>query len=364
MLLTIWGTPAWASRAGTPNAAPKPEDLAAFCGAIATRYSGRHAHPPVNLYSVWNEPNLDEALSPQYDSAGGDASAHLYAQMFRACQGAIKHANRNARVAVGETSPRGHNILTGQPSHSPGGFAKLLSEERPALDFDAWAHHPYPVGVDGKPTTGQAWPSVGIGGLRQLEGRLQAWFRRPSVPLWITEFAYQTSPEASRAPSYALQATYLRTAMRAALAVPEVELFSWYILRDTNKPDQWQCGLITARNTPKPSLAAYARLAAAYDPENPTLVIAARPNPVVALSVIALQARVLPRDPPIGMTYRVWYRGRLVSVAQPTALIDPHGQIRVKLAFHPQPHHTYTVTFNLNDIHGNTAHRKATLIAR
>jgi hypothetical protein len=365
VLLTVWGTPSWASASRKVNAAPAPAALAAFCSAVATRYSGHYRGQPfVPYYSVWNEPNLEQFLSPQFDAEGRDRAPELYAAMFRSCYSAIKAASPHAVVAIGETAPRGHDAPRSdvQASHSPGRFAALLAKVRPRLRFDAWAHHPYPPGFRGSPTAPLRWPDVGVGNLQRFEQTLRTLFKVPAVPLWLTEFAYQTAPERRGALSYSQQASYLERAFDAAVSVRSVRMFIWYVFRDT--PGQrWQSGLLRSNDAAKPSLAAFTRLAAEYDVANPTLTIPPKPDPAIRLSVIDFLADRLPGDPELGMTYRVFdSRGGLVAVAQPRAAIGAYGYITVTLDFTPRPGHRYNVTFDLNDIHGHTAARRARLI--
>ncbi len=365
VLLTIWGTPRWASASGKLNAAPPPDALGAFCSAMATRYSGHfRGQPFVAYYSVWNEPNLEQFLAPQFDANGRDRSPALYAAMFRSCYSGIKAASPTALVAIGETSPRGHDAPRGvvQASHSPGRFAALLAKVRPRLRFDAWAHHPYPPGFRGSPTAPLAWPNVGVGNLPRFERTLRKLFGLPSVPLWLTEFAYQTAPERRGALSYGQQASYLTKAFDASVAPTYVRMFVWYVFRDT--PGQrWQSGVLRSNDTPKPSLAAFTHLAALYDVANPTLTIPARPDPKIRLSVMDFLADKLPGDPQLGMTYRVFdSHGTVVADAQPRAAIGTFGYITVQLDFKPKAGQRYTVTLDINDIHGHTAARRARLV--
>src|SRR5205823_4802701 len=215
VLLTVWGTPRWASASHKLNASPRPSDLGGFCTALATRYSGH--------YRVWNEPNKEQFLSPQFDAHRRDVAPKVYAAMFRSCAAGIKKASPQALVAIGETSPRGSDRPRGvvQASHSPGRFAQLLAQARPQLRFDAWAHHPYPQGYRGSPTASFSWPNVGVGNLPRFESRLTALFHR-RVPLWLTEFAYQTAPEQPSGVTYAQQAAYLGRAFDASVNVPSV----------------------------------------------------------------------------------------------------------------------------------------------
>jgi hypothetical protein len=170
ILVTIWGTPGWANGGEAPNRPPTdPADLEDFATALADRYSGRHSgYPAVRLFSAWNEPNLEQFLAPQLDSAGRSVGPALYAPLARAVYDGVKRGNPEASVAIGETSPRGHDVPTNdvvQDSHSPARFARLLSEEKPTVRFDAWAQHPYPPRPRVAPDRPVRWPRVGIANL-------------------------------------------------------------------------------------------------------------------------------------------------------------------------------------------------------
>lgn len=368
VLLTIWGTPRWASASHKPNAAPNPRTLGSFCSVLAKRYDGRSGRPPVTLYSVWNEPNLNQFLSPQYDAKGRDVAPRLYAGMARACYAAIKSANPTAQVAIGETSPRGVDRVRKtkiQASHSPGRFAQLVAAEKPRVRFDAWAHHPYGQGFTGRATVPFRWPNVGVADLPRLETKLKSWFRLRTVPLWITEFAYQTAPERARALSYAQQASYLRDAFLKTVAVPQVQMFIWFVYRDTPS-ERWQSGLYRFDSTPKPAQAIWREAIAPYSVDNPTLYVGRSAPIVVPLPLVVLQAHRLPSDPPIGLTYRVYDpAGNLFVGAQATSTLDMTGTAKFTLKdFKPTSPGVYRVELAANDIHGTVIYRTATLVVR
>jgi hypothetical protein len=365
VLLTIWGTPRWATASHKPNAAPRPADLGAFCNALGARYNGRAGFPQVSYFTVWNEPNLDQFLHPQFSASGADVAPRLYAGMARACVTGLKRANPHALVALGETSPRGHDrpVSGSQASHSPGRFMELVGAVRPRVPFDAWAHHPYPDGFVGSPTSHFRWPNVGIADLATLEAALRRSFGR-HVPLWVTEFGYQTRPERPGALTYARQASYLTRAVQAALALRDVSMFVWYVFRDT-PAQRWQSGLVTAGGAAKPSLRAFTTLAQRYDVGNPTLSIPPTEDPKVSFAVLELRPFVLPDDPPLGVEYRVLdQHGTLVANGQPQARFDPLGRLTVTLLFTPKPHAAYTVSFDVNDVHGNRIRRTAHLLVK
>jgi polysaccharide biosynthesis protein PslG len=273
LLITIWGTPAWANQGQGRNRAPDDaDDLRAFAHALADRYSGRHAgYPAVRLFSVWNEPNLSQFLAPQFDEAGRSVAPRTYARLVRAVYAGVKDASPEALVAIGETSPRGHDRPGGagfQDSHSPARFARLLSEE-PDMRFDAWAQHPYPARPMVPPTADVRWPRVGLANLERFGEWLDEHFAREDVPLWITEYGHETEPD-PHGISPELQAGYLEEAVALAAQSPRVRVFVWFILRDT-LGEPWASGVLAADGSPKPAFERYAQSAAEVDARDPVV---------------------------------------------------------------------------------------------
>ncbi|HTI33216.1 MAG TPA: hypothetical protein VL422_06020, partial [Miltoncostaea sp.] len=107
-ILDFYRTPAWASRSGRPEAAPRAADGARFAGAIARRYSGAFPDPlggvlpRVSRIEVWNEPNLPGFWMPQCRrGAGGRArllSPGAYAALLDAAYREIHAADATAQV--------------------------------------------------------------------------------------------------------------------------------------------------------------------------------------------------------------------------------------------------------------------------
>lgn len=265
LLITIWGTPGWANGGQKPNHAPvNPQDLENFAHALADRYSGRHpGFPSVRLFSVWNEPNLEQFLAPQFDSRGRSVAPAIYARLSRAVYDGVKDANPDALVAIGETSSHGRDAPSRdriQDSHSPVRFARLLAEAKPPSKFDAWAQHPYPPRPSIPPTARVRWPTVGPTNLERFGRALDTWFKRPDIPLWITEFGLETRPGEPHGITKAQQARYASSALRLASALPRVRMFIWFVFHDL--PDTpWQSGLIAVDGRAKPALAAFSNLA-------------------------------------------------------------------------------------------------------
>ena len=247
-MLTIWGTPQWANGGKGQNYAPtKMSDMLNFAKALASRYSGRYnGYPFVRYYTVWNESNLGQFLSPQYDSKGKPVAPEIYAKIYRAAYAGIKAGNSaRARRHRRDLGPRPRSCPRQegtQETESPGKFAELLSKQKPTFKFDAWSHHPYPTSINGKPISNVRWPNVTLAQMPRFESSSQQLVQQKNVPFWITEYGHETSRRS--------RGRHLRTAGRLrtpgdpyAAGDPKVTIFIWFILRD-DPTSAWQSGLV------------------------------------------------------------------------------------------------------------------------
>jgi hypothetical protein len=358
VMLTIWGTPNWAGSA--KNRAPRRlSDLTNFARALSTRYSGRYrGFPYVRFYSVWNEPNLGLFLMPQYDAKKRSVIGTVYAGLYRAAYAGLKAGSRSSLVAMGETSPR---KLRTSPSHSPGRFAELLSKARPKVRFDAYAHHPYGSPANQPPTQQVGWPNVGMTTLPRFAASLDKWFGKKNTPIWLTEYGHETRPEDPRGVTYTQQAAYLRTAVAMARRNPRIQMLVWFIMRD-NPVSLWQSGLLTFGGLEKPAFDLFSVLAKPVDARNSiVLVKGGVPSPAVRVPTTKLAYRSGPGSP-VGITYKVFERGRLLVVEQPVVRIANDNWITLRPRFTPARGRTYVLTVEAGDINGNKVERTLTLI--
>lgn len=254
VLFTIWGSPGWANGGRPPNHAPTDLDaLRDFASGLAARY------PSVRHYAIWNEPNTELFLSPQFDGEGRSLAPRTYASLYRAAASGIHAANPAALVAIGETSSHGRDApSTGraQDSHSPARFAALLADERPRLEFDAWAHHPYPVKMGQPPDREASWPAVTLPSLGRFGRFLDEIFAREDTPLWVTEFGYEASPAEPLGVPNDVQASYAAWAIELAASEPRVEMFVWFTFADAANND-WQSGLLDGSGAERPAYASF-----------------------------------------------------------------------------------------------------------
>jgi hypothetical protein len=365
VILTLSGTPRWANGGRNPNVMPKRvADFSAFAQAIASRYSGRfEGYPFVRFWSVWNEPNLQLFLSPQFDGRGRSVAPRNYATLYAAAHRGIKAGNRRALVAAGETSARGSDKPTGlRPIHSPGRFAELVAKANPRLKFDAWSHHPYPFTPNLGPSQKVRWPNVTLGSLAVLEENLKRWFKRQTVPIWVTEYGHETKPPDSVGISYAKQAAYIRQSIAIAKTYPFVTMFIWFVYQD-DQGQPWDSGVYDRAGAPKGS--SPPKFSAAARPLDARNSIYEFKRGTVTPLLTLYTRRYCVGDPAgtaIGVTWRVHLAGRLVGVGQQSSVLRSDCAITVRLrGFTVARSTSYLATFALNDINGTMLTRRVTM---
>jgi hypothetical protein len=301
------GAPAWAIGTPVPHKfagrdayRPDPARFRQFAEMLGRRYSGQYAGlPRVDTWSIWNEPNWGGLLQPQSLRDRRTRRLYtvaptLYRGLYRAATAGLAASGHGAdRILLGETAPIGNTKL-GELSHlKPVRFlqdlfcldARLrpLTGRRAKLaqcDFDTagplsttgYAHHPYSV-VDAP-----AEPSADPGFIRladadRLKRILDAAGRAGRIPrglpLWYTEYGYQTAPpDPYRGVTLEQQAAWLVAAEHDAWADPRVASSAQFLLRDDEprtffgpaEPRYWstyQTGLKFADGTQKPAYEAY-----------------------------------------------------------------------------------------------------------
>ncbi len=283
VVFTIWGTPGWANGGKNPAFAPKKASkLRAFAMAAARRYSGAYETveysvlPRVSRYTAWNEPNLHTFLRPQFKRVkvkGKKArfvkrSPKIYARICNAVVKGVHAASAESgfesQVACGVTAPGGTNRGDARrPSISPLPF--LRGMKAAGARFDAYAHHPYPQSPHEKPTDRpKASSRISLGSIWRLLLELERLYG-DDVPLWITEYGYQTNPpDDILGVSPKKQSQYLRLAYGIALANPRIEMLIWFLIEDERRVDSptqgWQSGLKTADGKKKPAYKTFRKL--------------------------------------------------------------------------------------------------------
>ncbi len=320
--------PLWAMARGAPSTRyadhwyASASEFGQFVEALGKRYSGTFkppgsgsALPRVSYWSVWNEPNQPGWLSPQWRSSKhglimeGPALYRSYADAAFNALLATGHRPTSDTILIGELAPEGcvqgvpcpwprpdwatppltflRAIYCLGPTYRPligssaaaldcpsSGDPKSFVAANPAL-FQAtgFAHHPYSffLAPDASLSNPQFAP---LSDLDRLEHALDAIFATYHVsrhlPLYLTEYGYETKPNPIRGLRPAVQAVYLNEAEYLAWRDPRVRTMAQFLLYDsppnTKYPssdtvdywDTFQTGLLYQNGKPKPSFYAYA----------------------------------------------------------------------------------------------------------
>jgi hypothetical protein len=359
VMIDINGTPKWANGGKAPNVMPtRLGDLTAFAKMLATRYNGRQGHGAVSLWSVWNEPNLQLFLSPQYVGKKIVGPSN-YAKLFKAAYAGIKSGNSLSKVAIGETSARGRDKpLAGvSASVAPGTFAKLVAKV-PGLRFDAWAHHPYPTSPNLPPTQKVRYPNVTLSTLPKFEKDLKTFFHR-AVPVWITEYGHETKPPDPHGVSYATQAKYAAQALGIAKNDPNVQMFIWFVFRDT-VGNPWQSGLFASSGSQKPAYDRFSAVARLIDGTMFTVKAGTTPRVTMYMPYLGYYSQP---GTQVGLTYVVRTGNTTVATGQPLATLAGDQSITFSPAFKPVKGKSYTVTATANEPNGHSEMRTALIKA-
>jgi hypothetical protein len=202
--------------------------------------AGRRYGTQVATWAIGNEPNHPDFLRPQY-RRGEAVSPRIYRQLFRASTSALDATgNADDTVLIGETLPRGSRGRSVAPLAFLRGVLCLNRSYRETrscgrLDADGWAHHPY---------TTQAGPffkspnrdDVTIGTLSRLTSALDRAARTGNIarrlPIWLTEFGVQSTPDRFAGVSLSRQVEYRAIGERISYATSRVVAFSQYLLTD------------------------------------------------------------------------------------------------------------------------------------
>lgn len=277
-LLSIGNTaPDWATAKVTRRKGiykPSAKEFKLFAEAIGTRYSGSYGGlPRVDLWSIWNEPNLFSWLSPQR-SKKVPVSPSLYRNLYlgaHAGLGATGHGRDT--ILLGELMPLGYGESNKVP---PVDFLREMAcldkRFRPyrgktakrrgcpskfkRIPASGIAYHPYNRfrGIDNEARPGEA-TIRSLSRITKTTDKIARRGRMPGrLPLWITEYGFQTNPPdftqnpIKRVPGYMDASEYI------AFRNGRVRSYSQYTLIDEPMSAVWQAGLRFRNGKAKPGI--------------------------------------------------------------------------------------------------------------
>ncbi len=271
VLLTPSGpVPRWATRGARDTVTrPSASEFRQFMTALGRRYGAQ-----VRTWSVWNEPNHPDFLKPQYAKGKRVVSGPIYRALVKAAdQGLEASGNGGDTLLFGETAPRGTGKVAAPLSFLRATLCLSTSYRKAKrcgrLDVDGFAHHPYTtrVGPFFRPS-GQNDVTIGVLSrlTRALDRAGRAGAIRRRMPVWLTEFGVQSTPDRYLGVSLARQAEFRAIGERLAYGNRRVKAFSQYLLRDDRPLDGvpasaryggFESGLRFATGKAKPSLASF-----------------------------------------------------------------------------------------------------------
>ena len=266
--------PRWGSTAVSPRAdvqktyAPNADEFGKFVAAAGKRYSGSfQGLPRVNYWSIYNEPNQSGWLTPQWNGAV-ESSPTIYRSLVRTSYqalGATGHGRDT--ILIGETAPKGlkrrkgltmsidalrfiRNLycvdskvrqLKGASARARGcpvSRAQFVTENPALFKTTGFAHHPYELllAPTRKPQS-KDWVTIAnLPVLSRLLKRIYSRYRQKrqsskGVPLYLTEYGYQTPPDPLGIP-FGRQASYQSQAEQISYRNPLVRAMCQFLLVD------------------------------------------------------------------------------------------------------------------------------------
>jgi hypothetical protein len=258
--------PRWATNGARDNVTrPSPNEFRMFMTALS-----KHFGDEVSRWSIWNEPNHPQFLGPQYDSRHRPASPKIYRNLYAAALRGLAAAGDTKPVLMGETAPTGTGKDVAPLTFLRGALCLNDSYKKVGkcskLRVDGYAHHAY-TNRSGPLYKPPGPNDVMIGVLsrltRALDKAAKAGVIKKSMPVYLTEFGIQSTPDPLFGVSFQRQAEYRSYSERIAYYNPRVKAFSQYLLTDDEpragvsgpaKYGGFESGLRTAAGKAKPSL--------------------------------------------------------------------------------------------------------------
>ena len=218
VMFTVYRAPSFAEGPDPPGDAPAgswrvdPQAFGDFGRALASRYSGAfQGLPQVRFFEAWNEPNLSDFLSPQWEGKSPYA-ADLYRRMVNAFSAAIHAVNPQNVVVAGSTAPYGDpaggrrmrplRFLRGLLCVQKKGAKIAAAKCSDRADFDVLSHHP--INLSGGPGRSAIHPDdASTPDFEHVKRTLRAAEKLGRVkggrhPVWATEIWWESDPPDSR----------------------------------------------------------------------------------------------------------------------------------------------------------------------
>ena len=296
VVFTVFLAPRWAegpnrpaneneSRIGTWR--PDAKAYRKFAIAVGKRYSGKYGKVPrVKYFEAWNEPNLPQYITPQWDGKRAvspniyrDLLVNFYKGVRKGYRSAgVKRANKKVKVITAGTSPFGDP--PGGKRMRPYYFwrevfclkhnKKLKKKKRckrnnPKAKFDIYAHNAINAKKGKGPKSKPPHPDAGVPrnfkDLKKIvrKAKKRKTIKRGRKQAWVTETWYESRPPEKKAVGLKRQARFMQEALYV-LWKQKVKTVFFLQLRDTEYDPSlpplvgFQTGVYLPNGRPKPSL--------------------------------------------------------------------------------------------------------------
>jgi len=254
-----WATPPRRDREGVTR--PSAREFGRFATAAARRFPG------VDVWTIWNEPNHPGHLYPQSTKGGRPVAPHLYRGLVRAAvRGLQRGGVGRDPILFGELLPIGKPIDGPKRNLKPLKFLRSFFTGKPLSGLDGFAYHPYTRAAgpllrepSGDDATIRSYGRV----LRTLDAaRSRGKLRGPKLPIWNTEFGFQTNPpDPYGARLKSVPRFWSLSELWFSYSNRRVKSISQYTMNDQpGDPSLWQSGLRFANGALKADIYANFRL--------------------------------------------------------------------------------------------------------
>jgi hypothetical protein len=271
VMFQLGGTaPDWATPGKSPVNNPSASEFGKFVKAVGTRF------PTVSIWSVWNEPNLSSWLSPQV-KGGVPQAPRIYRGLLNAASGGLSASGHAGdELLLGELLPFTRSSRESSKKMHPLAFLRELAcldshyrafrgkaaERRGCATFKALpatglAYHPYTLAggpAVRTPSKDDATISE-LGRVTRVLSKLRAKKRvKSSLPIWITEFGFQSRPPDPYATPIKKIPGFMGWSEFIAFKNRRVASFSQYPLVDDRDVQGFQSGLRFHNGKKKPGV--------------------------------------------------------------------------------------------------------------
>lgn len=384
-LALIGRPPRWAEGRGAPSPStqsqwkPSARDYADFVRAVGKRYDGQFVPagasrplPRIDLWSVWNEPNIGNNLGPETTQAGSvvEVAPKLYRDLLNAGWSSL-HATGHGgdRILIGELAPAGatfkgapglfgamaplrflralycvdadYRQLRGTQATQRGcpataaASAQFVTRNPGLFKASGFAVHPYSFSSLPPNTRIPNEPDYAeLAAMPTLEATLDRLQRvygsSKKFPIWSTEYGYLTNPPNPQyTVSPAQAAYYLNWAEYITWQDPRLKSFDQFLIADPPGSTVFATGLETAAGQPKPAFDAFRMplyLPVTSGAANQPLLVwgEVRPAPDAARRTHLHQHVQLQFKPASGGGF---------TTIKTVQLSNPHGYFEVRQAF-------------------------------